>query len=234
MSALAGNRDMRSARQRRVFLPIWLALVLLAWALLWAWSLSPYARYLDHGGWTGPLAALCRTLPGGGWWLPVALAALAWLLMCIAMMLPTTLPLFDVFERITAGRNDQGLLLGWLGAGYLAVWSLFGVLAHGAHEVLLAGVGRLPWLADRAGWIGVATLAGAGAFQFSALKYRWHPAQVTHADDEHQQHQRPAAADAEQTVMGPQPQRLPARPPAAPMSHDKTQGAAALLQAWPP
>ncbi|CAM3701625.1 DUF2182 domain-containing protein [Roseateles saccharophilus] len=171
-SLLGGSHGARWTRHRRVFLPVWLALVLLAWTLLWAWSLSPHARYLDHGGWTGPLADLCRTLPGGGWWLPTALAALAWLLMCIAMMLPTTLPLFDVFERVTAGRADRGLLLGLLGAGYLAVWGGFGLLAHGAHEALLAGVARLPWLADRAAWIGVATLAGAGAFQFSALKYR--------------------------------------------------------------
>lgn len=170
--ALAGGHGGRAARHRRAFLPVFAALVLLAWALLWAWSLSPYARYMDHGGWTGPLADLCRSLPGAAWWLPASLAALAWLLMCVAMMLPTTLPLFDVFERVTAGRADQGLLLALLGGGYLAVWSLFGVLAHGLHEILLAGVGRLPWLADRALWIGVATLAGAGAFQFSALKYR--------------------------------------------------------------
>ena len=37
-----------------------------AWAVLAMWSASPYARYLDHGGWgdSGVLAALCRGLPG--------------------------------------------------------------------------------------------------------------------------------------------------------------------------
>ncbi|HEX2013244.1 MAG TPA: DUF2182 domain-containing protein, partial [Roseateles sp.] len=87
---------MDARRHRRVFLPLLLALIGLAWALLWAWSLSPYAAYLAHGDWVaeGPVAALCQALPGGSLLVPALLTALAWLLMSSAMMLPTTLPLF--------------------------------------------------------------------------------------------------------------------------------------------
>nr|CCA80246.1 conserved membrane hypothetical protein [blood disease bacterium R229] len=163
-----------ASRHQRVFLPVLGGVVTLAWATLWLWARSPYGRYLDHGDWTasGPAAWLCRAIPGGSLILPAALYALAWTLMILAMMLPTTLPLFQAFERVVAGRPDRVRLLSLLGAGYLAAWSTFGLLAHGLHALLLAGVARVPLLTWHGWLIGAATLAGAGAFQFSALKYR--------------------------------------------------------------
>ncbi|WP_077036309.1 DUF2182 domain-containing protein [Pelomonas sp. KK5] len=150
---------------RRVFLPLLLALIALAWALLWAWAAGPYAVYLSHGDWRGPLAALCRTAPP--WLVSGGLSALAWLLMSAAMMLPTTLPLVDAMARLTAGRADRGRLLALLLGGYLLAWGLFGFVVHGLHGVLLgAGLERLA-----PGWLlAAATLALAGAFQFSRLK----------------------------------------------------------------
>jgi predicted metal-binding membrane protein len=91
-----------------------------------------------------------------------ALVALAWILMTAAMMLPTTLPLFDVFERLTRERHDHARLMLLLGLGYLGAWGAFG---------LLALAGRVPQLAWNGWMIGAATIAGAGAFQFSRLKY---------------------------------------------------------------
>lgn len=162
------------AHHTRVFLPLLAALVLLAWAVLWAWAGSPYGRYLEHGDWTatGPMAALCRALPAGEVLVPLLLYALAWILMTAAMMLPTTLPLFDVFDRMTAGRADHGRLLVLLGVGYMAVWGVFGVLAHGFHAGLLALVARSPQLVWNSWIIGALVVACAGLFQFSRLKYR--------------------------------------------------------------
>lgn len=161
---------MRLAKLHRcVFAPLLIALAALAWALLWAWSLSPYARYLEHAGLdAGPVGALCQALPGGASWLPSALSALAWLLMLVAMMLPTTLPLFEALARMVAQRVDRGRLLLLLGLGYLAVWALFGLLAHGLQEQLLA----TPLAVRQGRLVGSATLALAGAFQFSRLKYQ--------------------------------------------------------------
>lgn len=162
--------DARAARHRRVLVPLLLALAALAWAALWAWAASPYGRYLAHGEWggEGPLAQLCRAVPAATW----LLHGLAWALMITAMMLPTTLPLFNAFARVSGGRADQPRLLALLGLGYLAVWGLFGLTAHGLQELLLAGVDRLPWLAWNAWAIGALSFALAGAFQFSALKHR--------------------------------------------------------------
>jgi predicted metal-binding membrane protein len=170
----AAARGAGGARHRRVFLPVLAALIGLAWLVLWAWSRSPYGRYLEHDDWTvsGPAAFLCRAVPEGGVVVPLVLYAVAWILMTAAMMLPSTLPLFDAFDRLTAERPDRGRLLLLLGLGYVAVWGAFGVLAHGLHAALLSLLARAPTLAWHGWLIGAATLALAGAFQFTRLKYQ--------------------------------------------------------------
>jgi predicted metal-binding membrane protein len=145
-----------------------------AWLVLWLWSASPYGRYLDHGRWTdvGALASLCRAVPGGEFVVPALLYAAAWVLMIAAMMLPTTLPILEMFRRITAGRADSGRLIALVVTGYLAAWVGFGIVAHIGDALLHTAGERTSWLLTD-GWIvGAVVLAGAGAFQFSALKYR--------------------------------------------------------------
>lgn len=163
----------RLRRHYRAFVPLLLGLSLLAWLSLWAWASTPWGRYLEHGDWTasGPVAALCRAVPAGELVVPLLLYATAWILMTAAMMLPTTLPLFDVFDRLSAARPDHGRLMVLLGLGYMAAWGGFGVLAHGLHEGLLALVADAPQLAWNGWIIGAAVIAVAGAFQFSRLKY---------------------------------------------------------------
>ncbi len=139
------------------------------WAALWLWSASPYARYLEHPGWgdTATFASFCRSVVA-----PAGVHALAWVLMIAAMMLPTTWPLLAMFRRITAARADAGRLVALVVAGFLVVWLVFGVLAHVADLALRTLGSRSGWLSLH-GWIVAAgVLAGAGAFQFSALKYR--------------------------------------------------------------
>lgn len=161
-------------QRQRLFGLLLAAVVLLAWGLLWAWAGSPWGRYLDHGDWTlsGPAAQLCRSIPGGTWLVPALLTSAAWLLMIAAMMVPSSYPLFSAFDRVASGRPDRRWLLAQLVAGYVAAWFAFGAVAHALHALLLAGVAALPWLAFHAAWIGAATVALAGAFQFSALKHR--------------------------------------------------------------
>jgi predicted metal-binding membrane protein len=103
---------------------------------------------------------------------PVVLYAVAWVLMTAAMMLPTTLPLFNAFDRLTAQRPDHGRLLMLLGLGYMTVWGAFGILTHALHSAVLALLASVPALAWHGWLIGVATIALAGVFQFSKLKYR--------------------------------------------------------------
>jgi len=93
-------------------------------------------------------------------------------LMTVAMMLPTVLPLLGIFGRLTEGRTDRRALRTLVIAGYLAVWGAFGVAAHLADLGLHAVVSASPWLTFNGWFVGACVLAVAGAFQFSALKYR--------------------------------------------------------------
>jgi predicted metal-binding membrane protein len=149
-------------------------LVVAAWGTLALWSASPYVRYLDHGGWLGAewLEAICRAVPQGGIVVPALIYAAAWLLMIVAMMLPTTLPLLRIFERVTAGRPDAGALLALVVLGYAAAWSGFGLLAHAADSAIHVAAAKFPWLTLHGWVVGAVVLALAGAFQFSSLKYR--------------------------------------------------------------
>ncbi|MBK9114914.1 MAG: DUF2182 domain-containing protein [Betaproteobacteria bacterium] len=151
-----------------------LALSAAAWIALAAWGASPWARYAVHDGWVraGALAALCRAVPEGDVVVPAALHALAWVLMIAAMMLPTTWPLLALFRRIVAGRADARRLLAAVVGGFFAAWLAFGVAAHAADALVHWTAARTPALAAWDWAIGAAVLAGAGAFQWSALKYR--------------------------------------------------------------
>jgi len=170
--SLAPDRA-RGADRGRLRLGVIAALSALAWLALAIWSASPYARYLDHGGWGDPgwLAALCRSLPGGRA-IPGLLYVLAWLLMIAAMMLPTTVPLLRIFGRMTDSRPDAGRLLTWVALGYTLAWLSFGLLAHGLDSALHLAPAQSEWLVTRGELVGALVLVGAGAFQFSSLKYR--------------------------------------------------------------
>ena len=145
------------------FLPLMAALVGLAWITLWVWERSPYGRYLNHG----ELAALDLGVVN-----QVGLYVAGWMLMVAAMMLPTILPLVEMFRRLTQNRDDHRQLVALLIAGYVAVWFTFGLVAHifdwGLHELVEA----TPILEANAWLFGAGALILAGAFQFSSLKYQ--------------------------------------------------------------
>jgi predicted metal-binding membrane protein len=169
---VSANHD--GGTSRRQFLLCMGMLVTLAWLTLWIWEQSPYGRYLDHGRWTeiGLAGSICRVLPNGTVVLPALLYVGGWVLMTAAMMLPTTIPLLEIFRRLTRRRQDAGRLVTLVMVGYLTVWLLFGVAAHlldwGVNETVRQSV----WLGLN-GWVlGVIVLGIAGVFQFTDLKYR--------------------------------------------------------------
>lgn len=159
---------------RRQFLLFTGMLVTLAWLTLWIWEQSPYGRYLDHGRWTeiGLAGSICRVLPNGTVVLPALLYVGGWILMTAAMMLPTTVPLLEIFRRLTRRRQDASRLLTLVIVGYLTVWLLFGVAAHLLDWGVNDAVRQSVWLGVN-GWVlGVIVLGIAGVFQFTDLKYR--------------------------------------------------------------
>jgi predicted metal-binding membrane protein len=136
------------------------ALAAAAWLALWAVEGSPAARYLHHAGGGGP-APLEAVLFTGGW-----------ILMIVAMMLPSSVPLVVTFRALVGRRRRPGLLVALLLAGYLLVWGAFGLGAWLADRGVHAAVDALPWLAAHPQAILAGTLLAAGLWQFSPLRDR--------------------------------------------------------------
>jgi predicted metal-binding membrane protein len=154
---------MQPIRHDRVFLPVLLSIIGLSWLALVVWGQSPYARFLHHDG----LAEI-----GVGRDLALlAVYVAGWLVMTTAMMLPTSLPLIGLFQRMMPLRSDGGRLVGLLVGGYLVVWTSVGVVAYlldlGLHQL----VGWLPWLERHEWLIGATVLLVAGLYQFTPLKH---------------------------------------------------------------
>jgi len=159
---------MRATSRRSFLLPVLIALVVLAWVTLWVWEDSPHARYMHHGG-MGHMG----TTGGLGAALGVATVYVAgWTLMTVAMMLPTSLPLVEIFRRLTSRRKDHLLLVALLIIGYLSVWALFGAIAHVFDWSVHHLARKSHWLSANSWSIGGGLVLVAGAFQFTRLKYR--------------------------------------------------------------
>jgi predicted metal-binding membrane protein len=138
-------------------------LILGAWLALGAWTASPYAHYLDHAaqpaGVTPSLASL-------------ALFALGWTLMITAMMLPTATSLLRGFGRVVHGRQEQGILISFLVAGFVVTWLGVGFAFRVADSRLHVAVAAFDWLEDRPGLIAGGVLVAAGLYQFTGWKHR--------------------------------------------------------------
>src|SRR5207237_1780194 len=75
-------------------------------------------------------------------------------------------------SALTRRRADSAQLVILLLFGYLSTWSVFGAVVHASDLGLHAVVNQVDWLAAHAWLVSAVTLAGAGAYQFSSLKYR--------------------------------------------------------------
>jgi predicted metal-binding membrane protein len=135
------------------------ALAVAAWLALWLWEGSPYGHYLHHEA-GGPLP------------IEAALFSLGWVLMIVAMMLPSSIPLVMTFGALVGRRRRPGQLVLLLLVGYLLVWGGFGLAAWLADRGVHAAVDAVPWLAEHPQLIIATTLAAAGLWQFSPLRDR--------------------------------------------------------------
>ncbi|NKX46107.1 DUF2182 domain-containing protein [Roseibacterium sp. KMU-115] len=147
--------------------PHWLALyalILGGWGLLYAMAVPADLRDLGAVYGLDLLLSLCVATPDAAGFL--GLTAM-WAIMSAAMMAPTALPAFAVYDDLSArgGGRFGGLL-----AGYMAVWLGFSVLAA-ALQLALYQAGYVTVFGDSQS----AVLSGlllilAGGYQFSALK----------------------------------------------------------------
>jgi predicted metal-binding membrane protein len=151
----AGGRD------RAILLGSLAAIVAAGWVALAIWGASPWARYLSH-----------QDVADGAGPAETALFVGGWLVMSVAMMLPTTWPLLVTFQALVQRRRQPTVLVGLLVTGYLVTWSIVGLLLHSADRLVHAAVDSVPWLGAHPGLIAAGTVLVAGLYQFAPLKYR--------------------------------------------------------------
>ncbi|MBS0374032.1 MAG: DUF2182 domain-containing protein [Proteobacteria bacterium] len=148
------------ARPRRAMAGALLLVTALAW-----WQLQALGAHgAAHLG--SPAVHLGRSAWHGGDWLRTLAM---WLLMVLAMMLPTAAPAVLAFGDLAARAGPHGhrRSLAFI-AGYLAAWATFGVLATAAQGVFAALVLRSPPALGPS--LTGALLLAAGLYQFSAAK----------------------------------------------------------------
>jgi predicted metal-binding membrane protein len=150
----------RAASGRSV--PALVAAAAAAWLALAAIAASPWSDAFRHGA--------LEDLGSHRW--EVATLAAGWVLMVAAMMLPTSLPLFRLFARLTSARPDRGRLMAILVGVYVLVWTAIGAAMHVADFGVHRLVDDWGWLDAHAAAIPAATFAFAGAYQLSSLKER--------------------------------------------------------------
>jgi predicted metal-binding membrane protein len=140
--------------------------------IVWCASMSAMGGMPMAGGWTMSMAWM--RMPGQTW--PGATASFLgmWVVMMVAMMLPSLVPMLWRYRQAVgrAGETRLGRLTALVGASYFFVWTLFGMAVFPLGVALSTIEMQQPSLA-RAVPIaaGVAVLI-AGSVQFTAWKTR--------------------------------------------------------------
>jgi len=169
------SRHMASARaSRQAFLGV-SALLFAASAagtIVWCASMSVVGEMPMPGGWTMSMAWM--RMPGQTW--PVAAASFLgmWIVMMVAMMLPSLVPMLQRYRHAvgSTGETRLGLLTVLVGVGYFFVWTVFGMAAFPLGVALAAVEMQQPALARAVPIaVGVVVLI-AGSLQLTAWKAR--------------------------------------------------------------
>ena len=138
--------------------------------IVWGVSMSSMGGMPMPGGWTMSMAWM--RMPGQTW--PGAAASFLgmWIVMMVAMMMPSLVPMLRRYQQSigVAGGTRLGLLTALVGLGYFFVWMLFGLIAFPLGAILAELEMRQPAL-SRAVPVatGLAVLV-AGVLQFTAWK----------------------------------------------------------------
>jgi predicted metal-binding membrane protein len=142
---------------------------------LWCASMSTMGDMPMPGGWTMSMAWM--RMPGQTWADAAATFLGMWIVMMIAMMLPSLVPMLWRYRRAVDSTGEArvrqtnlGWLTGLVAVAYFLVWTIFGMAVFPLGVSLAAIEMQLPALARTVPTaIGVIVLI-AGMLQFSAWK----------------------------------------------------------------
>jgi len=141
--------------------------VLLVSALAW-WYTVAIAQEMSG-------AAMPMSQPDSNAWPVAALLPLyvMWVVMMVAMMLPSAAPMILTFAAVSRSRRQQQrpyVPVAVFAAGYIMVWGGFSALATGAQWLLHRAALLSPMMVASSAPIGGLLLLLAGGFQFTPLK----------------------------------------------------------------
>ncbi len=138
--------------------------------VVWCASMSAMGGMTMPGGWTMSMAWM---LMDGQTWAGAAASFLGmWVVMMVAMMMPSLVPMLWRYRQAVGARS--GTRLDWLtalvGIGYFFVWTVFGMAAFPLGVALAAIEMQLPALARTVPIAVGAVVLIAGVLQFTAWK----------------------------------------------------------------
>jgi predicted metal-binding membrane protein len=139
---------------------------------VWCASMSALGGMPMPGGWMMSMAWM--RMPGQTW-LGAATSFLAmWVVMMVAMMLPSLVAMLLRYRQAvgTAGTAHLGALTALVGAGYFSIWTAFGLAAFPLGAALAGVAMRLPAVARAVPATVGAVVLIAGLLQFTASKAR--------------------------------------------------------------
>ncbi len=141
-----------------------------AGTIVWCASMSAMGEMPMPGGWTMSMAWM--RMPGQTW--PGAAGTFLgmWVVMMLAMMLPSLVPMLRRYRQAVGGTGEThlGRLSALVGVGYFLVWTAFGMAAFPLGVALAAVEMQQPALARVVPIaVGVVVLL-AGLLQLSAWK----------------------------------------------------------------
>ena len=179
--AYALNRTTQTSRRvaanltsERAFLAV--AAVLFATSVavtvVWCGSMSPVDGMTMPGGWTMSMAWM--RMPGQTWPAVASTFLGMWIVMMVAMMLPSLVPMLRHYRHAlgSAGETNIGRLTALVALGYFLVWTAFGIAAYPIGIALAATEMKHPSVARAVPLaVGVVVLI-AGSFQLTAWKTR--------------------------------------------------------------
>ena len=138
----------------------------------WCGSMSAMGEMPMPGGWT--LSMAWMRMPGQTWPGVAACFLGMWVVMMMAMMLPSLVPMLWRYRQAVDGTNPAqlGLLTALVGVGYFFVWTAFGLAVFVLGVPLAMVEMQRPALANAVPIaVGVVVLI-AGLLQFTAWKAR--------------------------------------------------------------
>jgi predicted metal-binding membrane protein len=140
--------------------------------IVWCASMSAMGEMPMPGAWTMSMAWV--RMPGQSWLGAAASFLGMWIVMMVAMMLPSLVPMLSRYHNAvgSTGETRLGWLTALVGVGYFFVWTVFGMAAFplgvalAAVEMNYSALARIVPIA-----VGVVVMV-AGALQLTAWKAR--------------------------------------------------------------